>query len=340
MEVELRLFAVLRERAGRDRLTVELPEGATVAEALAAAGREPGLGEILAALPVRVAVNREYATPEAIVAAGDELALIPPVSGGATAAESVRVTSEPLSIVGLADSVGRPGAGAVVVFCGVTREVERLEYEAYGEMAGERIARILAECTDEARARGRGRRAPGRLGAARRAERRGRRLGRAPRRGFRRRPRGDRPDQGRGADLEARGRGRRRRRRVGGRRPSRRRGAREPDPPRPWRQRPDGRRRREGADAAARPCRGAPADVAGDSGRAGARRRAQGRRARDRTDRRDRGGEAHRRADPARPSRWRWTSSTSRAPSTPRRASYGSPPRRASRRGPGSRWRR
>ena len=55
------------------------------------------------------------------------------------------MTEEPLSIVGLADSVGRPGAGAVVVFCGVTREVERLEYEAYAEMATERIERILAE---------------------------------------------------------------------------------------------------------------------------------------------------------------------------------------------------
>jgi molybdenum cofactor biosynthesis protein MoaC/molybdopterin converting factor subunit 1 len=146
MEVEVRLFAVFRERAGRDRLALELPDGATVAEALAAAAREPGLGEILAAMPVRVAVNREYVQPEAVVCAGDELALIPPVSGGASAPASVRVTSEPLSIVGLANSVVRPGAGAVVVFCGVTRKVERLEYEAYSEMAEERIALILAEC--------------------------------------------------------------------------------------------------------------------------------------------------------------------------------------------------
>ena len=147
MEVEVRLFAILRERAGRDRLALSLPEGATVADALEAAGREPGLGEILAAMPVRVAVNREYVNNDATVAAGDELALIPPVSGGATAPVPVRVTDEPLSIVNLANSVGRPGAGAVVVFCGVTREVERLEYEAYGEMATERIALILAECT-------------------------------------------------------------------------------------------------------------------------------------------------------------------------------------------------
>ena len=164
MQVELRLFAMLRESAGRERLELELPEGATVADALAAARHEPGL-DVLASMPVRVAVNREYASDDAPVSAGDELALIPPVSGGAgrrseakptraaveapdSAPPAARVTSEPLSIVGLANSVGRPGAGAVVVFCGVTREVERLEYEAYAEMATERIERILGECSE------------------------------------------------------------------------------------------------------------------------------------------------------------------------------------------------
>jgi molybdenum cofactor biosynthesis protein MoaC/molybdopterin converting factor subunit 1 len=149
MRVEVRLFAMLRERAGRDRLELELPEGATVADALDAAGREGGLADVLAAMPVRVAVNREYAANDAPVSAGDELALIPPVSGGATASPAARVTEEPLSLVGLANSVGRPGAGAVVVFCGVTRAVERLDYEAYAEMATERIERILGEVAAE-----------------------------------------------------------------------------------------------------------------------------------------------------------------------------------------------
>ncbi len=149
MEVEVRLFAVFRERAGRDRLALELPEGATVADALEAAAREPGLDSLLPAMPTRVAINREYAGEEAVIEAGDELALIPPVSGGATAPATVRVTGEPLSIINLANSVGRPGAGAVVVFCGVTREVERLEYEAYAEMAERRIAAILDEVTAE-----------------------------------------------------------------------------------------------------------------------------------------------------------------------------------------------
>jgi len=147
MRVEVRLFANLRESAARDRFTIELAEGATVADALAAAAAgDPGLGEALAALPVRAALNREYVADETPIGDGDELALIPPVSGGEAAAVHAHVGERPLSAEHLAAAVGRPGAGAIVVFCGTTREVERLEYEAYAEMAEERIATILGEC--------------------------------------------------------------------------------------------------------------------------------------------------------------------------------------------------
>jgi molybdenum cofactor biosynthesis protein MoaC/molybdopterin converting factor subunit 1 len=146
MEVEVRLFAVFRERAGRDRLALELPEGASVAEAIQALGRRPELEQLIAAMPVRAALNREYVDEDARLSAGDELALIPPVSGGASSALVARVTDEPLSVAELAAAVGRPGAGATVVFCGTTRDVDRLEYEAYREMASERISEILAAC--------------------------------------------------------------------------------------------------------------------------------------------------------------------------------------------------
>jgi molybdenum cofactor biosynthesis protein MoaC/molybdopterin converting factor subunit 1 len=146
MEVEVRLFAVFRERAGRDRLALELPEGASVAEAIQALGRRPELEQLIARMPVRAALNREYVDEDARLSAGDELALIPPVSGGASSATLARVTSEPLSVAEIAAAVGRPGAGATVVFCGTTRDVDKLEYEAYEEMAGERISTILAEC--------------------------------------------------------------------------------------------------------------------------------------------------------------------------------------------------
>ena len=61
MEIDVRLFAILRERAGTDSLRLELGEGATVADALAAAAREPGLGDLIGRMPVRAALNREYA---------------------------------------------------------------------------------------------------------------------------------------------------------------------------------------------------------------------------------------------------------------------------------------
>lgn len=146
MTVRVRLFAVLRERAGSDELELELEEGATVADAIERLSSSEPLGETLARLPVRMALNRDYASPEAPLRPGDELALIPPISGGA--ALRVRVSEEPLSLAELCETVADPRAGAVVAFQGVTREVERLDYEAYREMAEERIAAILAECAE------------------------------------------------------------------------------------------------------------------------------------------------------------------------------------------------
>jgi molybdenum cofactor biosynthesis protein MoaC/molybdopterin converting factor subunit 1 len=142
--IQVRLFAMLRERAGRDSFELELPEGATVGDAMALLGREPGLSELLGRLPVRAARNREYVDDDEALEPGDELALIPPVSGGS--APGARVTDGPLSIERLSAAVGRPGAGAIVVFAGTTRDIERLEYEAYREMAEDRIATILDDC--------------------------------------------------------------------------------------------------------------------------------------------------------------------------------------------------
>jgi len=143
VEVTVRLFAMLRERAGASELTVELPEGARVRDAIS---ELDGLAE---GLPLVMAVNREYAEEDAVLDPGDELALISPVSGGAVEARPwVRVTGESLSLDGMAARVRDPRAGAVVTFQGVTRQVERLDYEAYVEMAEERlaeIARVAAE---------------------------------------------------------------------------------------------------------------------------------------------------------------------------------------------------
>ncbi len=151
MEVEVRLFAVLRERAGTDSVSVEVPDGATVRQAIDALGRETGLGELIAAVPVVMAVNRTYAAEDDPLAAGDELALIPPVSGGervSTAVAHTRVTDEPLSVEALARRVSRSSAGAIVTFQGTTRDVDELEYEAYREMAEERLAAIVRDAIE------------------------------------------------------------------------------------------------------------------------------------------------------------------------------------------------
>jgi MoaE-MoaD fusion protein len=155
--VTVRLFAMLRERAGRDAFELELADGATVADALEALRDRDGLGEMLERMPVLTAVNLEYAASETLLTTGDELALIPPVSGGgeigarAESEPQVRISAEPLSLDAVADAVGRPGAGAVVTFQGTTRDIDRLEYEAYVEMAERRIAAILRQCVDRHR---------------------------------------------------------------------------------------------------------------------------------------------------------------------------------------------
>ena len=139
---------MLRERAGAREVTLELPDGARVSDALAAL-RDVAPPE----LPLVMAVNREYARDDHVLDPGDELALIPPVSGGSGVQDGgtlvwARVTDEALSLDVLARRVTDPRAGAVVTFQGVTRDVDSLEYEAYVEMAEEKIAAIVAAAVE------------------------------------------------------------------------------------------------------------------------------------------------------------------------------------------------
>jgi len=150
VDFEVRLFAILREQAGSDSILLELDEGATVADALERLAADPSLADLLQRLPVRIAVNHDYATADTPLRAEDELALIPPISGGAVRVHA-RVSAEPLSLEALSLAVGCPAAGAIVSFQGVTREVERLDYEAYREMAEQRMAAILGECVERHR---------------------------------------------------------------------------------------------------------------------------------------------------------------------------------------------
>ena len=143
MRVQIRLFASLRERAGTDSLTLELADGASVGDALSE------LGWVTGDLRVALAVNREYASEATTLHAEDELALIPPVSGGAgSAAIHVAIRAEPLSVDAITTRVTDARAGAVVTFQGVTREVPALDYEVYTEMAVAKIQEIAAAAAE------------------------------------------------------------------------------------------------------------------------------------------------------------------------------------------------
>ncbi len=137
MAVTVRLFAGLRERAGWSRRELEAVTVADVWPALGLGDEPPGL---------LYAVNREYADRDRELRDGDEVALIPPVSGGA-----FRVTEEPLSLEAVAAEVADERAGAVATFTGTVRrqsrgrEVELLEYEAYAEMAEDVMTKLAAD---------------------------------------------------------------------------------------------------------------------------------------------------------------------------------------------------
>jgi MoaE-MoaD fusion protein len=135
--VHVRLFAGLRERAGWSSREVEAATVADVWPALGLGAEPQGL---------LYAVNREYAERERELRDGDEVALIPPVSGGA-----FRITDEPLSLEAIVAEVADERAGGIATFTGTVRrqsrgrEVTHLEYEAYAEMAEDVMAKLAAD---------------------------------------------------------------------------------------------------------------------------------------------------------------------------------------------------
>jgi len=148
--VRLLLFAGLREAVGRKELVLELPAEMSVAQVLAEAEREaPAIGRYRNS--VIVSLNQERASLDAVVSDGDELALLPPVSGGS---ERPWVQAAPLSMDALLAEVEGPEFGGIATFTGVVRnqsrgeDIEHLEYEAYEPMAEGEMRKIVSLATE------------------------------------------------------------------------------------------------------------------------------------------------------------------------------------------------
>ena len=152
--INARLFARLREQAGIDSETVHVPERSTVRDVYAALRRaHPALESSLDA--VRPAINLEFSDWDASVGEGDEVAFIPPVSGGANAVGVMfEVTTEPLDARRAESAVTHARAGAICTFTGIVRDSSRgravthLEYEAFAEMAAAQMRKIAEEIAD------------------------------------------------------------------------------------------------------------------------------------------------------------------------------------------------
>ncbi len=149
MRVEILVFAVLRERIGQESVSLDLPPGSTVADLRAhIGGAHPAIAPLLGR--VQVAVNRAMAKDTHQLSEGDEIALIPPVSGG-SGPRRIAISAAALSLDEVVAAVAAEEHGAVVTFIGQVRRkgqlpsVVRLEYEAYAPMA----EAVLAQIADE-----------------------------------------------------------------------------------------------------------------------------------------------------------------------------------------------
>jgi molybdopterin synthase catalytic subunit len=164
MQVRVFSFGVLKDWLGAAEATVELPDGATVRELLARLSERKPTALLRG---IAVSVNAEYATADHLLREGDEVGLLPPVSGGNgapdepspksadTKAAFIALTRDPIDAQKLVASARRGEDGAIVVFDGIVRNHSRgrktlyLDYEAYEEMA----ARQMNELAREARSR-------------------------------------------------------------------------------------------------------------------------------------------------------------------------------------------
>lgn len=150
LRITVRCFAAVREALGTDTMCVEVPVGTSVDGLLQKlVGEAPALGR----LPLAFAVNRNYAHSETVLGDGDEVAFIPPISGGSGATDVCRfdLVAGEIDARALEVECRTDADGAVVTFAGTTRNesdgdaVVSLRYEAYPEMAQKVMSVLFAE---------------------------------------------------------------------------------------------------------------------------------------------------------------------------------------------------
>ena len=158
MRIEVLLFATLKSRAGRNKVEVEVPEGASAPDLMAALSVAcpalvPALGSAV------LAINQEFAFEDVALKPGDEVALFPPVSGGTAGPEYCALAAEPFDLNDLVRRVTLPVTGGVCAFTGIVRgqtaperaggdrlrETAHLNYEAYTAMAEAKLVQVAAE---------------------------------------------------------------------------------------------------------------------------------------------------------------------------------------------------
>jgi MoaE-MoaD fusion protein len=168
MKISVLFFGVLKDLAGRSSETVDLPAGALVRDLLAYYARGVPRLEAMAS-SLAISVNREYAEADRPLREGDEVALLPPVSGGSGSGSSkdkdgvqneVRIVREPIDGMAVSARLKRPEDGAAVIFDGVVRNNTRgrrtlyLDYEAYEPMALREMEALAAEAQERFAVRG------------------------------------------------------------------------------------------------------------------------------------------------------------------------------------------
>lgn len=156
MQVRVLFFGMLKDLAGRGSEVLDLPEDATLKDVVVQVSEQiPGLDRLLPS--IAMSINQEYAGPESKLNAGDEIALLPPVSGGSQSLQRqcAAIVRDRIDTRSLLDQIKQPEDGAAVVFEGVVRNHTRgrrtlyLDYEAYEGMALKQMEMLAGQALSQ-----------------------------------------------------------------------------------------------------------------------------------------------------------------------------------------------